>query len=457
MFKQITILIFLCLSNFSFGQSENLKRGKIYNALPVESSTDTYALYLPNSYDESNLSAIVFIFDPSGRGDIGIRVFVEAAEKYNYILVSSNATKNGIPYEENFATANLLFDTIFKKFIINEKQIYTAGFSGGSRLASAIAALTNKIQGVIACGAGLSVNKEFEPSKEMFSFVGLVGDEDMNYLEMLNTRKWLNNYAIDNELLIYKDNHQWPPREQIDRAFGWLELQAYKRNIRTVNPSVVKELYNQQYTIADSLHKHNMLFRSIIEFESMVHNFKPYFALDSIIEKIESTKASNTYKEVISNREKIVNKENEIFDTFSKVYGQEIKTGVSSDDFKWWKTKIKNLDTSIETNVNVDEVKMYKRLRYSLFAGAIESSRSFVRNKKFKQALYCDNLLILFNADQAYWYYRLAKSYARLDKFSQTITNLEKAIALGFSKKDIENTTVFQKFKIKKRFIKLLK
>ena len=38
---------------------------------------------------------------------------------------------------------------MFSDFNIDSKRIYTAGFSGGSRLASAIAVLTDQIQGVI--------------------------------------------------------------------------------------------------------------------------------------------------------------------------------------------------------------------------------------------------------------------------------------------------------------------
>lgn len=454
MLKRIWFLSFLGLSFFSFCQTEIFEPGKIYDELPIANSTDSYSLYLPNSYDEKKLAAVVFIFDPSGRGDIGIRVFIDAAEKYGYILACSNTTKNGVVFEKNLASVNLLFDTIIQKFNIDEKQVYTAGFSGGSRLASAIAALSDKIQGVIACGAGLTINKEFKPNKDkdMFSFVGLVGDEDMNYIEMLNTREALNNYGLDNELIIYKDKHKWPPKTQIDRAFAWLELQAYKRNIRTINQLKTKELYDRQNVIADALQKKGKLFRSIIEFESIAHNFESYFTLDSIREKINTIKTSNAYSNELAKRTELLNKEDDIAYLFYTVFLEELKTGSSSDNFRWWKTEIRKIDNIIETSLDADEVKMFKRLRFRQFAITIETSRSFVNNKKYKQALYCDKLLTFFNPEESYWYYRLAKRYANLGKFSQTIANLEKAIDLGFDKKRIENTSDFQKFKTKKRF-----
>lgn len=438
-----------------WSQTNRFEKGKIINSIAVQNSSETYALYVPNSFDETQLSAVVFIFDPSGNGANGMQSFIASAEKFNYILVASNNTKNGVAYETNFEITNRLFATVFSTFKIDEKQIYAAGFSGGSRLATAIAALTEKIQGVIACGAGLAINKSFTPSKELFSFVGLVGDEDMNYQEMFNTKALLDKFEVANELFVYNDTHKWPPSKQMERAFGWLELQAYQKKIRNVDLQFVQSYFESQYTIADSLAIHNK-FRAVREYESIVANFTPYFDLKATQQKATAIKISPKYKDQVAERAVNTKEENTLYEKFSKVYSNDILAAKSDDDFKWWRKELKRLNVAIENHATTERGKMLKRLKYSVFAGAYESSIGYVYAKKYKHALYCDQLLVHFNPTQAYWYYRVAQSYARNDDFKHTIRNLKKAKELGLQRfQAIQQLPLFSKFKQKKKFQKL--
>jgi hypothetical protein len=271
------------------GQVDTYRKGVVIDSIRVGNSSDTYTLYLPNSYDQNDLSAIVFIFDPGGRGRIGIQPFILAAEKYNYILVCSNNSKNG-PYSTNFQISNRLFDSVFSIFNIDENQIYAAGFSGGSRLATTIAVLTNQLQGVIACGAGFSTEVSHVPlSKESFSYVGLVGERDMNYYEMFEVSEWLNRFQIDNELFTFDDEHKWPSEEQIAKAFDWLELQAYKRNIRNWNKTNTLQIFRSMVEIANSFHMKEDYLKSSWEYERLLRNFGSIYTLDSIQNKLSKS------------------------------------------------------------------------------------------------------------------------------------------------------------------------
>lgn len=450
--RYLIILFFLCCTVCNYSQETSFERGKIIDSLIVANTQETFALYLPKSYDANTPSSIVLIFDPSGIGRLGVSVFIPAAETYNHILVCSNNTKNGVPYETNFEITNRLTEFVFNTFNINNEQMYTAGFSGGSRLASAIAALTGKIQGVVACGAGLSVNQNFTPKESMFSFVGLVGDEDMNYFEMLNSKNWLSKYNIDNELFINGDNHRWPPKDQILRAFGWLEMQAYKRKLKPVNIEVIHSLYENQSKIAKGLIDNNML-RALDEYESLQRNFSSYYDLDSINQRIEQIKSSSLYKTQMQKRRDIAQQEDDLFNTFSKVYKAEVKAAKSDDNFNWWKTTIKQLDDDIQVTKDNMLLKMYKRVRYSVFAGVIESSNAYRRASAHQHMVYCDKLLTIFNPDQWYWYFRLAQSYALLNDEAAVIRNLKKAIKHGYTRTDTLSTVAeFKPLLESKRF-----
>ena len=105
--------------------------------------------------------------------------------------------------DQNFEIASRLFDKIFSQFNIEPKRIYTAGFSGGARLASRIAVLNEHIQGVIACGAGIASNLILFHNDLKFSYAAIVGNQDMNYLEMYETKDYLTKFKISNELFVY--------------------------------------------------------------------------------------------------------------------------------------------------------------------------------------------------------------------------------------------------------------
>ncbi|TXN36064.1 hypothetical protein FVB32_16015 [Flagellimonas hymeniacidonis] len=105
-------------------------------------------------------------------------------------MVCSNDSRNAL-YDENFEVSNRLFGKVFTEFNIDSNRIYTTGFSCGARLASTIAVFTKKIQGVVACGAGFSNYGGHLPGHESFSCAAVIGNEDMNFIEIKKTEGWL--------------------------------------------------------------------------------------------------------------------------------------------------------------------------------------------------------------------------------------------------------------------------
>ena len=455
--RLLKIIIFLFICSSSFSQSKGYEKSKIIDSILVKNTIDeSFQLYLPKNYDSTKNSAVIFIFDPVARGKIGIEVFKEAAEKFNYILVCSNNSKNG-PVDNNFEIANRIFVHIFSEFNIDSKQIYTAGFSGGSRLAISIAVLTNDIQGVIGCGAGFMSDNFQNPIPNSFSYIGLVGDEDMNYQEMHNHQKWLNKFSIDNELLTYQDGHRWPQQKQILRAFGWLELQAYKKGLRLYKEDVVIGLFNKNYRLAEDLRINNQVVLAVLEYERLLRNYSNYFKLDSIVSKVNTLKTKTSYNRKIKVIQEIADNEHKISEVFTTRFNEEAMMGRSKDDFMWWRREIKKFDDNYKDNIDYFIAKMWNRLRYSYMAMVIESSNLYIRKNKFEQGLYCDRLLVVLHPNQSRWYFRLAKSYARKNDLIHTIYNLKKAINLGYENyENIKDVEEFLKFKNKKKFERFL-
>lgn len=450
--KLLQFFIFLLWVNFSFSQSQ-FEKGEIINPIKVKGAqNESFALYFPKSYTTEIPSSIVFIFDPSGRGVNGIKPFVSSAEKFNYILVCSNDSKNG-SYQRNFDIVNRLFSHVFSEFNIDEKQIYTAGFSGGSRLASAIAVLTGSIQGVIACGAGFANVFEYRPQQDSkFSYVGLVGDEDMNYQEMLKAKLWLDKLNVDNELFVYEDGHRWPSSSQIERAFEWLQLQAYDRKLRKTNVRLVTEMYQQNIVIADAVSEKHP-YESVVEYNRIQNSFRDYFNTDSIHNKIEVLQQSKLYAKEAKIIKEIADKEFKLSKKFQDKFREESTRGASLDYFVWWDRELKKLKTEIDKKSSEYLSKMLKRICFQIMATAFESSKAFEGMNRMDKVLYCHQLITHIYPEQAYWYFKLAETYAKANDAKHTRINLQKAIDNGFENTSlITNNPLFSKFKGHKKF-----
>ena len=69
-------------------------------------------------------------------------------------MVGSNNSRNG-PIEPVREAITATIDDTNSRFKIDDRRVYAAGFSGGSRVALAWA-LNGSIAGVVACGAGFT-------------------------------------------------------------------------------------------------------------------------------------------------------------------------------------------------------------------------------------------------------------------------------------------------------------
>ncbi|AUP81003.1 hypothetical protein [Flavivirga eckloniae] len=448
------VLIFISSFGYVIGQNNDFETEKVVDSITVKNTEETFALYLPANFNKQEPSAIVFIFDPVARGKIGIQPFIEAAEKHNYILICSNNCRNG-PFKDNYKRINNLFETVFAIFNINRDRIYTAGFSGGSRLATSVAVLTKQIQGIIGCGAGFPSNRMRMPGIETFSYVGLVGDEDMNYKEMFTVKEWYSKFNIDNELFIYNGNHSWPPSNQILKAFDWLELQAYKKGIKSADESFIKESFDSNYTSAELLEKNNKIEHAVWEYERIVRNYSRYFKLDSLILKIKALKKSKKYRIDAKKRETIKNLELKITKAFRSKFKFEFEN--NKNNYKWWEKEFSNFRDKYLLNEDDDLKKMGERINYSIFALAYETGQKELRKNNIKKALYCHKLNTVLYPDKPYVFLRLALDYALLDNEEKVIVNLKKAIDNGFNNKGyVLKSPELSKYIEKEAFKKLL-
>jgi len=446
--RSLYFLFFLLFNTHCFSQNRNFERAKIIDSLTVANSNETFALYLPESFNENEETAIVFIFEPVARGKVGIMPFIEASEKYNYILVCSNNSRNG-PFNTNLQIFTRLSNVMFTTFKIKEDEVYTAGFSGGARFATALAVLNDGIRGVVGCGAGFPSNRlNFLTMSHTFNYVGLVGNRDMNYQEVLEFGDFLTSYKVGNEIITSQDNHKWPSSKDVLRAFNWLELQAYKDNIKNIDESVIHSTFTNTYTLGTELEKVKAFELAVWEYERALRNFSKYYKTDSVFNKVKSLKYLKEYKKVLRVNAKIKTLEDKIRNEFGIRFYEKMKSSKPILDEIWWK---KRIEKNIMTYFSAADIKyqyMAERLEYAVFAMAIEESYGFSANSELQKRIYCHELITVLRPERPFPFVRLAMDYAIRNDKDKVIELLKTAVAKGFSNKDfIVNNNEFSKYK----------
>ncbi len=444
----------ICFFFSGFSQQKNYETSKIIDTIWVDEYTkESFSLYLPNNYKPSELFPVVFIFDPGGRGKTGIYPFIKASEKYGYILICSNNSKNG-PYNKNYEIANRLFNSVFTNFNINEKRIYTSGFSGGSRLASSIAILTTQIQGVIACGAGLESKDGIVANQQNFSYAAIVGNRDMNYKEMINTRDFLNKFKVSNELFVFDIKHQWPTQEQILNAFDWLQLQAYKKNILLKNEEKINTIYHKIYKVAKQHQEDNRLLLSADAYKRIVRNFSRFYNLDSIKIEMKTLINSKAYRTEKKELETSFAKENTLTTMFIDQFTKDFER--SKMNKKWWSSKINKIRKELETSSQTEK-KMYNRLLYKIFAHAIETAGIGNRIQDTNQSILCYEICILIYPKYPLPYLKQIENYLVSNDEKTALNYLEKLINHGFTNRNrIDSIKGIDKLKKNDRFEEIL-
>jgi dienelactone hydrolase len=209
-----------------------------------KNADQSYAVYLPSNYTPKQKWPILYALDPGARGVLPVRCFKAAAEQYGYIVAGSNNSQNGPARIADEALRALFLDTE-DRFYLDSRRIYTAGFSGGARVAIEAAALMKgRIAGVIGFGAGYPPSLRPE-APGAFAFFGAAGLEDFNFPELRSLDVTLEKLGYAHRFDIFSGGHDWPPEAVCSSAVEWLDLQAMKSGLKPKDLSTVDRLYSR--------------------------------------------------------------------------------------------------------------------------------------------------------------------------------------------------------------------
>ena len=225
----LAAVVAACAADFPTGQI-------IDDVKCIAEPSQSYALYLPSKYSPDKPWSVVFAFDPGARGHLAVSRFQEAAEAYGYIVAGSNNSRNG-SWDSSLAAVRAVPADLDGRFAIDKKRLYTAGFSGGARVAMQVALSSGKIAGVVACSAGFPVAKHKEVP---FVIFGTAGTDDFNYQELLQLDRIV---TTPHRVVIFEGGHDWLSSKLAREALEWMELQAMKAGLRPRDDVFIERIF----------------------------------------------------------------------------------------------------------------------------------------------------------------------------------------------------------------------
>lgn len=231
----------------------------------------SYALYLPSHYSPDRRWPIVYVFDPNGWGDVPVKAMKDAAERYGYIVVGSNNSKNGSWKIEGDA-AKAMWDDTHARLAIDDHRVYFAGFSGGARVSAVLAQRCKCAAGVLLDGAGFGTTP---PSRDnSFAVFSAVGIYDFNYPELSELDDKLEQAGFPHALHHFDGSHQWPPASVNDEAFAWFQLIAMKQNRAARDEAFITQQKNDAIARAKALEQSGQMYEAWREYRQAAATFE---------------------------------------------------------------------------------------------------------------------------------------------------------------------------------------
>jgi hypothetical protein len=426
------------------------KKGTIINNVVCKDDQSLgYCLYLPSDYNLDRTWPVIFCFDPKGDGKLPVTLFKETAEKYGYIIAGSNNSRNGLQMQEIKHITDILFADINEKIAVNPNRVYLAGFSGGARIACSIAFGNSSVLGVIACSAG------FDQSvyQSNFNFIGIAGDEDMNFLEMKQLEKSMTNWAGRHELIVFNGKHQWPPEQTLAQALKTFELFAIKDKITDTNRTLINDYLSRDTIRVNQLEKSNSIDSIALAFQILNNAIYVLTGLADTIILASERDALLQNKDLTE----YLKKEDEVESNEAQKQSEYSKA-LSSNSIAWWKKELNSLrKTESNSKYNIERLSA-KRLLAFISLMSYSYVNATISQENWKASIPFLQIYGTADPDNPDYYYFLSCYLANTGYTQQALVALKKSLSLGFNDKfKLVNDPLLDKLRASPEFGELIK
>jgi hypothetical protein len=318
----------------------------------MKDASISYSLYLPSALNRIMRYPLILAFDPHASGELPVEKYRALAEKYGYILMGSNNSKNGQSMEETQSIINTMFNEMVTRYPVDTSRIYLLGFSGGSRIASLAALYGGGTRGVIGCGAGFPGTTQ--PGRFRFDYIGMAGNSDFNMNELVNLDEQLDKSSFRHALIIFDGKHEWPEAGIMENAFIWNEFCAMKDKLIPVNDGMVRDFTETMMKKITRDEKQGDIDKKFKDLQQLVRFTEGLSNTDGLKSQMNEIQSSVEYKKAEKKVLAIRDKEMQAQKMFTENFYLK--------DIHWWKKQITDYGLRITNGKDPQEVLMYKRI-----------------------------------------------------------------------------------------------
>jgi predicted esterase len=410
---------------------EPIARGVLVESVPVAAHPqETYALYLPSTYDPARPAPILYGFDPRARGRIPVERFQEAAERYGWILAGSNASRNAIPVADIVAR---LWDDTHVRLAIDPRRVYMTGFSGGSRVASGMALRARgAVAGVIGFGAGLSAGMRVEKGASVLFFTG-AGGEDFNLPEMRALAADLDAAAVPNRLEIWDGGHEWAPAAVCALAVEWMELRATRTGSRPRDEALLDQWLRRDLERARQREAGGALVEAARAFAAVARDFDGLRDAAEASQAVARLRASRAYKDAVAAAADDDDRQGHLMGELGMTLQQVLGDADGrTAALMRLRSSLTSLRRAAERDGGGREERVARRTLSGVWAQLWEASSGLRGRKEYRLAADTLSLAGEIRPLGAVPLYELARLHALAGDEGSALRALERALAAGF-------------------------
>lgn len=427
---------------------QNKDRSEFYQNIPTDSiPAITYSIYIPKPNPKIQKYSLLMVFDPQANSSKVLEKYKQLADKYHYIFVGSNHSRNGLPWQSIQESSTIILKEVLKKYPINTQRIYTMGFSGGARVAAELAIEKSLIRGVIAIGAGFQNTKA--NLSYNFDFFGMAAMGDFNYTELQDLDQMLSTTSMNYYIHFYNGTHEWPSLPELEQAFIWLEFQGMKANYIPKNDSLINHFCANnklQYQIAlknkATIEAYDLLKKDLAFSKGLTDQAEQKKAFETLA----NSDAVRKYKKQTL---QLKNEELELTQKYWRL--------LSEYPIKWWKAEILKIKNASKIDPNSPKTQMKNRVLGFLGLAVFSKATNAVARIEEAQARKLLAIYQLLEPNNPEHEYLLAKLEVQLQNETQSKIHLEQAVKLGFKDKNrLLNEPCFKVMLQQQDFLKII-
>jgi pimeloyl-ACP methyl ester carboxylesterase len=386
--------------------------------------TQSYALYVPAKGMKEALP-IIYFFDPHADGALPLKKYKSLADTYGFILAGSNNSKNGNDWSVTANILRQLFDDTRRRLKIDNRRIYTCGFSGGAKVAGYTALQHPEVKGVIAGGAGLP---DGTPAGDFpFSFTAIAGEADMNMTELVGITSGLDHTKTRHRIIFFDGKHEWSPVATMNLAFAGLQFDAMRESTLPRDAALIERYASASKKRLDAYVNAGQFIKAVRECTLSIGLLDGLSAETGWFrEKAAALTKNPSYQKQRQTEQDLLTTEQNTKAEYMQHFQQ--------DDMNYWMTTIRDLQS--KANPATAKGAMYQRLLAYLSLAFYSISNQLINGNQNNVAHHFVELYKMADPTNSEAWYFSAILDARDNQTPAAENDLVKAASCGFRDRD---------------------